>query len=129
MDLTFVNTGTADAILSQVGLKFRTLPPGATLPNEPGIRAIHTFTGGMKLVCGVNGEFKDIDTGQAPSSQEFDELQQQRTKLYCIGWISYLDGGNRLRITGFCRVMEGSLTDAFHARFYKVDDPDYEYQD
>jgi hypothetical protein len=53
VDLTFVNTGTIDAIIAQVGLKFRVIKPDDTLPNEPAIPHIDDFKGGKRLVSGV----------------------------------------------------------------------------
>ena len=128
VELTFVNTGTADARLGEVGIRFLVLQTGDTLPNAQKIPSIYDFRDTEKLVCGVNTQI-ECDTGFKLRQEEFDFIQKSRFKLYCIGWTSYRDKAGRLRITGFCRILEGDLSDAYHARFCKFDDTDYEYED
>lgn len=52
--------------------------------------------------------------------------------LYCLGYVSYLDGAKNMRITGFYRVLEiraDALARLENCCFRKFDDPDYEYED
>jgi hypothetical protein len=129
VDLTYVNTGTAEAILSQFGLKFLIVRADNELPNEFAIPHIYQFPNKAKLVCGKNWSLPSIDSMKVLTSGEVEDIRTSRSKLYCVGWLSYEDLAGRMRITGFCRRMDGDLTDSYHARFRKVDDPDYEYED
>jgi hypothetical protein len=131
VDLTCVNTGTTDAILHQVGLKYLIVRNGRDLPLEPAIPHIYSFQD-ARLPCGRNWTVENIDTNRILAMAENDDVQTGRSKLYCVGYVSYFDAANRMRITGFCRVLKfppDALADVEHCRFRRFRDPDYEYED
>lgn len=131
LELTMVNTGTAEALGQMVGVIIqivradRPLAPTIPIPNSANL-------GGQKLNCGKNLTLSPLHTGTVLTSVENAEIQNGRSKLYCVGYISYLDGAERMRITGFCRVLtfpKNILALAGNSRFRKFVDPDYEYED
>jgi hypothetical protein len=121
-NLTCLNNGTADAIPQQVGLRYEVVKEGGSLPLDPAITG--RGVSGGRVGCGLNWRIEKLDADRTLASQESADIQQGRSKLYCVGFVSYLDGSGRMRITGFCRVLNLQS-----GRFDKVDDPDYEYED
>ena len=101
------------------------------LPADPSIAATLYVNG--TLVSGFNCPVPNLDTGQILTPQEYADIQRGHAKLYCVGWISYLDAAQRIRITGFCRVLEAPPGNAIlttaNGRFCVCEHPDYEYQD
>lgn len=49
-------------------------------------------------------------------------------KVYVMGWVAYSDQNNDVRRTGFCREYRRRDSSPL-ARFYAVDDPDYEHEE
>ena len=131
VNLTCVNNGTTEAILSEIGIKYFVVKNDRALPIEPHIPAISKLAG-RRLPCGRNWETKDINANKILTPDENADIQQGRSKLYCVGFVSYLDASVRMRITGFCRVLtfpEDALAHVGNCRFRVFDDPDYEYED
>jgi hypothetical protein len=140
VDLVCVNTGTAEAILEEVGLDYHVVRNDRAIPGSsnsatgsPAINAVFKF-GGQKLPCGRNWPTHDINIGRALTAQENADIQQGRSKLYCVGFVSYLDGSDppRMRVTGFCRVLtfpQGAVAHIGNSRFRRFRDPDFEYED
>ncbi len=131
-NLVCVNTGAADAILGQIGVRCHIAGNERVLPADPNMAAT-LYLNGNRLASGLNWTLRDLNIGRILTPQEWADIQQKRAQLYCTGWISYYDGAGRLRITGFCRVLEvpqghAVLTTA-NARFRICQHPDYEYQD
>jgi hypothetical protein len=132
VNLTLVNNGTAEGVFNEAGLKFIVAKKDRSLPPEPAITALIRGSGNMP--CGLNLYFKDIGDGTILTPDENVEVQNGRSKLYCIGYVSYLDSLKRMRITGFCRVLTfpaNNLALRQNCRFRVLDpiDPDYEYED
>jgi len=130
VDLWCVNTGTSDAFIGEVGIAFHVVRNDRALPLEPRMPAIRNFNGG-KLLTGRNWEIPDINIGRTLDNAENVAIQNGSAKIYCVGWLSYLDSVDRMRITGFCRVLEcppSALARADNSRFRTHLDPDYEYQ-
>lgn len=67
--------------------------------------------------------------GQFSSNLPFPGLHfdtQQRSNVYVMGWVEYIDTSNVRRRTAFCRrYVERSGS----RRFYPVEDPDYEHEE
>jgi hypothetical protein len=130
--LTCVNHGTSEATLSEIGIKYFVVPD-KLLPPPTGIDAIPNLgIVGGRLPCGYNWETKCINANKILTQQDHDDIQMERAKLYCVGFVSYHDDAKRLRITGFCRVLTfqpGQLAFQSNSRFRRFRDPDYEYED
>jgi hypothetical protein len=80
----------------------------------------------------VNWRINGITDGTVLTEAQNVAIQDGESRLFCIGYVTYLDAAQRLRITGFCRVMEfpvGALAHEGNIRFRRVDDPDYDYED
>jgi len=131
VNLTCVNNGTTEAILGAIGIKYFVIKEGKSLPIEPDIPTIINLSG-ARLPCGFNWPIKGININRILTPEENADIQQGRFKLYCVGYINYLDASGRMRITGFCRVLtfpQDTLAHAGNCRFRVFDDPDYEYED
>jgi hypothetical protein len=131
VSLTCLNNGETVALLQELGLKYLVVRNDRDLPLEPDIPAIVNF-GNARLPVGRNLPLRNLNANKILTGTENSAIQEGRAKLYCIGWISCLDEANRMRITGFCRVLtfpENVMADVEHARFRTHADPDYEYQD
>jgi hypothetical protein len=131
VNLTCVNNGTGEAILGEVGIRYHVVAANRRLPIDPHISALGNFNG-YRLLCGRNAEMPNINNGTILTPQQNADIQQGRSKLYCVGYVTYLDGSNRMRITGFCRVLtfpSEALAHVGNCRFLVFKDPDYEYQD
>jgi hypothetical protein len=128
--LTCVNTGIGVAILQEVGIKFHVIRNDRNLP-QPKIDA--TYRAGKEpLLPGRNYEFPPYS--ETILTPELNVCVHNRThKLLCVGYVSYLDASERLRITGFCRVLEFPENSAGphkdNSRFRLFKDSDYEYED
>jgi hypothetical protein len=133
VDLWCINTGTGIAIMNQAGIRYHVVRNDHALPIEPRIHG-SLILGQTQLQTGLNYEIPNINIGRILTPQENADIQQGRSKLYCVGFISYLDGATppRLRITGFCRVLKFPLNTTArvdNTRFRRFRDPDYEYED
>jgi hypothetical protein len=132
INLVCVNTGTVDARLHEIGVRYEIVRDGAMLPVNPDIPAALRVGGQFRLRSGLNHRFPNINVGRILTQAENVEIQNKGSRLFCIGYISYLDADNRMRITGFCRVLEfphNATARADNARFTIHKDPDYEYKD
>jgi hypothetical protein len=130
INLTCVNTGTSDALLQQVGMRFFVERTGRALPMEPEIPIIFG-AGGARLESGLNYPFPNLPVGMLNAAQ-YSAIETGAAQLYCVGYVSYHDAAKRMRITGFCRVLvfpENSIAHSGNRRFRKFDDSDYEYED
>ena len=131
--LTCVNHGTSEATLSEIGIKYFVVRPDRMLPPPTGIDAIPNLgIVGGRLPCGYNWETKCINANRILTQQEHDDIQMERAKLYCVGFVSYHDDAKRLRITGFCRVLTfppDQVAFQSNSRFRRFRDTDYEYED
>ncbi len=125
--LECINTGPVDAFLNEVGIAINVVK-NIQRPNEIGPR----LTGhGERMHSGVNSQFLGIKLGDL-TPEDSRAIVQGVAKLYCLGYISYRDAAERIRITGFCRVLTfppDALPLKGNCRFRVVDDPDYEYED
>jgi hypothetical protein len=131
INLWCVNTGTTDAKLEEIGIRYHVVREGAMLPADPHIPAAFR-TSEVFLQCGINQRIENIDIGRVLSDEENSSIQQEQSKLFCVGYVSYRDAAGRLRITGFCRVLvfpHNTTARADNSRFRIFKDPDYEYED
>ncbi len=134
--LVCVNTGAADASLGAIGIRCHVVGNEYLLPADPGMDANFSL-GGNILQSGLNltipSREASVDTGRILAEHERTSVQRGRAKLYCVGWISYLDTAGRMRITGFCRVLEAppghAILTTENGRFRIRKHPDYEYED
>ncbi len=131
VNLTCVNNGTTDAILHEVGIKYLVVKKDRGLLTEPDIPAVLNVRGAA-LPCGRNWTIEDLRVGTVITAEQNVDIQQHRADLYCIGYVSYFDAAERMRITGFCRILtfpQNALAHTGNCRFRVFDDPDYEYED
>jgi hypothetical protein len=129
--LVCVNTGVADAKLQEIGLRYEIVRNGATLPPAPDIDHV-LQANGAAVRSGKNHRFPLINIGRVITAAENTEIQNKTASLFCVGYISYLDAADLMRITGFCRVLEfphNTIARADNSRFRIFKDPDYEYED
>ena len=130
--LTCVNHGTSDAFLQQIGVKYFVVRNDRQLPIEPEIPAVFG-AGKERLRGGLNYTFGGINSGRVLTPRENDAIQKAEARLFCVGYVSYFDGADRMRITGFCRVLtfpkSASIAHRDNCRFSVFNDPDYEYED
>jgi hypothetical protein len=131
VNLGIVNTGTVVATIHQIGVRFVVARADQFIPFDPNIPGVPV---GAQLVSGVWMTIPDISDsdGTTLTNPQNADIQEGRSKLYCIGYVSYLDAAGRMRITGFCRVLsvpQNTLALATNCHFFKTDDPDYEYED
>jgi hypothetical protein len=128
INLWCVNNGTSDAILHDIGVRYHVVRTNRALPIEPQIPSIPRFEGSEEhLPTGRNLRIPNINIGRVLTTEENSDIQQGRSKLYCVG-----DAAKRMRITGFCRVLKfppDAFTHVGNCRFMAVKDPDYEYED
>jgi hypothetical protein len=132
-----VNIGTSDALLGAIGIRCHVVGNEYLLPADPGIA--HTIPLNGILTCGRNltipgiGPADNLNTGYTLAAHEWADIQRRHAKLYCVGWISCLDAAGRMRLTGFCRVLEPpdghAVVTPGNGRFRVCQHPDYEYQD
>jgi len=130
VDLWVINAGTADATLNTFGIRCHVVKNDRALPIKPYIESFPL--GGRPAPIGLNLEFPNIDIGRRLTPEENVEIQQGRSRLYCVGFVSYLDRADRRRITGFCRVLTfppNTTARIDNTRFRRFDDPDYDYED
>jgi hypothetical protein len=133
-----VNVGTANAILGQIGIRCHVVGNEYLLPADPAIDPVLNLGLGV-LVCGRNWTIPgnnpadNLSTGYIMPAHEWADVQRGHARLYCLGWVSYLDTAERMRITGFCRVLEppdaNTVLTPTNGRFRVCKHPDYEYQD
>jgi hypothetical protein len=132
-NVTYVNNGTANALFNDTGIRFVVVRKDRLIPFDPHIPAIHFNPPNREITCGRSWEFQGMKDGTMLTPEQNVEIQEQKSRLYCIGYVSYLDAAGRMRITGFCRVLRFPLSSALayhgNVRFRRFPDPDYEYED
>lgn len=131
VNMTLVNNGTAEAIPHQIGIKYFVVRKDRQLPIEPSITPIFYGTG-QRMEVGKNLDIEKVDAQKTLDAEENDDIQQGRSRLFAVGYVSYEDVAGKTRITGFCRVLTFPLEQvAFQSntRFRRFEDPDYEYED
>jgi hypothetical protein len=137
INLTCVNTGTGRARLNQIGIRYEIVRNGALLPVNPAINPVLQAGGAVWDIGARNTNFENI-IGRVITALENTEIQNKTSQLFCIaqlfciGYVSYWDDAGRMRITGFCRVLEfpqNTTARADNARFSIYKDSDYEYED
>jgi hypothetical protein len=129
---TFVNRGTANARLNTAGLRFVIVRADRAIPFDPAISANIPQVAGVELGTAINLALEAITDGTVLTNAQNTELQNGTSKLYCVGFISYFDAADQMRITGFCRVLTvpaNALARTDNCRFLVFNDPDYEYED
>jgi hypothetical protein len=133
VNLGIVNRGTVEATLNTMGIRFVTVREGNPIPFDPDFPNIPGLNvAGQKLPVGVWWKISNIRNGTQLTNEDNTDTKQGRSKLYCLGYLSYLDGAKNMRITGFCRVLEtpaNVLARLENCRFRQFNDPDYEYED
>jgi hypothetical protein len=132
VNLAFVNNGTAEAIINEMGIKFVVVRKGQAIPFDPHIPAVRgVVIAGGRMSSGIGWRIEGIEDGTVLTDAQNTAIQNGKAILYCIGYMSYLDASERMRITGFCRVLTfaDDAIIAQNCRFRVFDDPDYEYED
>jgi hypothetical protein len=132
--LVCVNSGTSPAILHEIGITSVVVNIAKEIPSEIVIEAIPGVPQGERIECGFNYKFTNIGDGFVITADQNLGIQQEKAKLYCVGFVSYFDAAKRMRITGFCRVLTFprsavAIRSVNNCRFRVHDDPDYEYED
>jgi hypothetical protein len=132
VQIAFVNVGIAPAKLIKWGIGASVVRNNRFLEPRPIIPEPHFVLAGV-LPSGITMTSGSESTGLVFTDEMNVLVQQQTGKLYCYGFIHYLDGLNNLRTTAFCRHLKAPdqnlLSHTSGWRFVKVDDPDYEYED
>jgi hypothetical protein len=131
--LVCVNSGTAPATLHEIGITFVVVNVEKEIPANTTINAVLSPQG-ERIECGLNYRFTNIGDGTIITEDQNIGIQQERARLYCVGYVSYFDAAKRMRITGFCRVLTfprsvAANRSAANCRFRIHEDPDYEYED
>ena len=134
VNLVCVNCGATDAIFQEIGIKYYIVNAARDIPIEPNIPALPITVGGTRIQSGLNYKFLELKEGTVITPDQNIAIQRETAKLYCVGYVSYVDQAERMRITGFCRVltfpkMASVNRSTGSCRFRVHDDPDYEYQD
>ena len=129
--LVVVNVGLGPAIINAMNMRAVILPDGVKLPPREEYPEGHKRVSIDELTSGITIALPAFTTIQL-SLEDHPRLMDGSKKLWCHGFVEYLDREKRMRKTAFCRVWEppngvGAL--GAPGRFVKVEDPDYEYQD
>jgi hypothetical protein len=134
VDLVFVNSGDATAIVTQCAIATLLISSEDDLPNGHDTWIFDRSQ--RQMVPGFTTHIKDISLGRTLSDQDNADLRKGSRCLYCLGSIDYFDINDRPKImkTAFCRRLKilpqagvGVVRRA--SRFMVHKDPDYEYQD
>jgi hypothetical protein len=125
VNLWLVNCGSANATLQQVGIRFALASADQTIPFDPSINAI--VNASHELSAGFHLPFPPITDGTILSDEQVGAIQNGKSKLYCVGHVSYWDPAKRLRITGFRRVLTFPQSRPLR-RFSRFEESDYEYE-
>jgi hypothetical protein len=127
--IIYVNNGTAEATMTDYGIRLIVLKAGRLLPADIEITPVGIQG---RLLSGQS--LKLPDTPHGLSDEEESAIRNGKANLYCVGFLHYQDGAKRLRTTSFCRVLK--LADHPRqdtGRFSVVSGADadfeYEYQD
>jgi hypothetical protein len=126
VQMAIVNNGPTDALNMEYGARLEVRKTRDALPAIPQITPVARFD---RLPSGISLPLPSLSL--TISATESSEIVRGLSKLYCIGFIHYRDGGGSVRTTAWCRVLTPHKLgpDQWKGRFSVVDDPDYEYQD
>jgi hypothetical protein len=122
--VTCTNTGPADAVIFQYGIRFSIIGAGRMLPVPSEFQHIRTE---IRLPSGVSLPFPD--TVYTPTQSEEDDIRNGRARLFFTGFLIYHDGVGNIRTTAFCRVLPRPGSREDNGRLAVFEDPDYEYED
>jgi hypothetical protein len=133
VNVWYVNNGTSNAVFHETGVRFVVVRNDRSIPFNPRITGLNFDLPNREIECGRNWELQGLTDGTVLTPEQNVEIQQGKSRLYCIGYVAYSDKAGRLRITGFCRVLrflKGSiLAHKDNGRFRKYPDRDYKYED
>ncbi len=133
VNLGIVNYGTKEGTLNSTGIRFIVIPKDHPIPFDPHFPDIPGLNiAGWRLIVGVWLTIPDIP-GPPLAQQQIIDIQNRRANLFCLGYVSYWDGANNMRITGYCRMLQLPKASTAplaieNCRFRPFDDPDYEYE-
>jgi hypothetical protein len=119
-----VNHGTTDAVITEFGIQYRVVAAGRSLPPDHNIPPIR---GRFQLLPGISLQLPDFSS--AITKEEHFAIRNLQARLYCIGFLHYLDGASRLRTTAFCRILTIDPNLLVGRFAVAVKEPDYEYED
>lgn len=122
--VTCINSGPADAVIFQYGIKFSLIEMGKLLPVPSQFQHLRTD---ITLPSGVSLPFPD--TTYIPTKSDEENIRSGRARLFFAGFLLYHDGIGNIRTTAFCRVMPRPGSPEDNGRLAVFDDPDYEYED
>jgi hypothetical protein len=122
-----VNRGVTEATIRSYGIECLVLRKGRPIPADKKIDPI-PFVDESVLPSGISIPLPDFSYS-ITSDQEVG-IRSGQACLYCMGFVHYLDGAKRTRLTAFCRVLApDSFSPAPIGRFGVANEPDYEYED
>jgi hypothetical protein len=129
--VTCVNSGTTEATITEFGASCHIIAKDKFLPfpNPPIPQVVNNAR--YPLACGITLHLPNVLNAITLTGDQIARIRSGGEKLYCIGYLRYLDGANRLRSTGLCRVwtFPENAEPADAGRFRVVNDSDYEYED
>jgi hypothetical protein len=119
-----VNHGTTDAIITDFGMQFRVVGEGRSLPPDHNIPPIPVRS---QLPPGISLLLPDFSN--TITKEEHFAIRNVTARLYCLGFVHYLDGASRLRTTAFCRILTINPAQMVGRFTVAKNEPDYEYED
>jgi hypothetical protein len=126
-----VNVGTTEGIITEFGIIFLPIDKDKFLPfPNPTIPKIE-WPETARIECGLTYRLPDAPDAIFLTRAQYESIRSGETRLFCIGYLRYLDQAKRLRSTGLCRVLTFPERPDFddNGRFRVVEDSDYEYED
>jgi hypothetical protein len=136
VELNVVNIGNTPATLTEMKFTTVILPTAVPLPAIPAFYSGQAIQLNGELPSGITLRIPNISNNYKLSPEERNNILNGIERLYCVGYINYLDKKERLRVTSFCRYFEPPKSTYLHpfkakdyGRFRIMKDPDYEYQD
>jgi hypothetical protein len=134
VDLVFVNSGDAPAVVTQCAMATLLISKDDDLPNGHDTWAFDKNQ--YQMSVGFTIHRKDVTDGRTLSDQDNVDIRNGSKYLYCLGSVDYFDTYDRPKImkTAFCRRLKipsqaGVGVVGRSNRFVVHKDPDYEYQD
>jgi hypothetical protein len=94
--LTLVNVGTVETRLRQVGVRYEIVKKDRLLPPVRGIEPFYYSQD--KVACGLNCELPKIENGPTLTNEQASDILNERSQLYCIGYVSYQDSAESFDI-------------------------------
>lgn len=130
--LVIVNHGDTDATIAGINVATWIVHEEQDLPATPPFQP-HTILQSARRVLpsGMTYEFVDVSDGRVLTDADNGALRDGKSRLFCFGYIDYLDMRGRIRKTAFCKVLKlvHPRTYQVNARFVDHPDPDYAYED